>query len=270
VTAAGLGMHGRDPVTRAAERLIAASNSGVACAPVRDLIGPDDIDAAYRVQRLVRTRREQAGARLVGRKIGLTSAAIQQQVGVDRPDFGVLLDDMRFAEDEVIPFARLLQPRAEAEVAFVLGRTLDGPVDNATVRDAIRYAAAAIEVVDSRIEDWQILITDTVADNASSGVFVLSALEVPLSTFEPADVTMTMWRNGEQVSAGNGRACLGDPLNALAWLARTAIGIGHPLAAGDIVLSGALGPMVVARPGDVFEAEIKPLGAVTARFGEEE
>jgi 2-keto-4-pentenoate hydratase len=259
-----------DTVARAAERLIAASETGLACPPVRDLIGPDDIDVAYRVQRAVISHRVANGARLVGRKIGLTSAAIQRQVGVDRPDFGVLLDDMWFTDDEVIPFRRLLQPRAEAEVAFLLGRDLDASVDDATIRGAIRSAFAAVEVVDSRIDNWQIAITDTVADNASSGVFVLGGREVPLTAFEPADVRMTMRRNGELVSQGDGRACMGDPLNALTWLAHTAIDIGHPLRAGDIVLSGALGPMVPVRPGDVFEAVIEPLGSVTARFGEVE
>jgi 2-keto-4-pentenoate hydratase len=257
-----------DLVARAVERLITASETGIACAPVRDLIGPDDIDAAYRVQQTVIARRAAAGSKLVGRKIGLTSAAVQQQVGVDRPDFGVLLDDMRLASDSVIPFRRLLQPRAEAEVAFVLGRSLDGPTDSTSVRAAVRCAVAAIEVVDSRIENWQIAIADTVADNASSGVFVLSSQEIPLSAFAPADVSMKMRRNGELVSAGNGQACLGDPLNALAWLARTAIDIGHPLSVGDIVLSGALGPMVPVHPGDVFTADIGPLGSVTARFGQ--
>lgn len=263
-------MKAADTITRAAERLIAASETGVACPPVRDLIGPDDINLAYQVQRAVISRRVAMGSKIVGHKIGLTSEAIQKQVGVDRPDFGVLLDDMLFEDNEVIPFRRLLQPRAEAEVAFVLGRDLDGVIDDATVRAAIRHAVAAVEIVDSRIENWRIGITDTVADNASSGVFVLGGREVALSAFEPADVEMTMRRGGEQVSQGNGRACLGDPLNALAWLARTAIEIGHPLRAGDIVLSGALGPMVPARPGDVFEADIEPLGSVTARFGEME
>jgi len=259
-----------DPVALAADRLSAASESGVACQPVRDLIGPDDISLAYRVQQALISRRVASGARVIGRKIGLTSEAVQRQVGVDRPDFGVLLDDMRFRDDQIVPFQRLLQPRVEAEVAFVLGSTLEGTIDDATIRQAIRYAVAAIEIVDSRIEDWQIGITDTVADNASSGVFVLGSREAALSAFTPADVEMTLRRNGEQVSQGNGRACLGDPLNALAWLARTAIDVGHPLSAGDIVLSGALGPMVAARPGDVFDATIEPLGSVTARFGEGE
>lgn len=251
-------------VAEAADRLTAASVSGIPTAPLTDLLGSTDIDLAYDVQRTVTARRLAEGARLVGRKIGLTSEAIQSQVGVDQPDFGVLFDEMRFADDEPIPAGRLLQPRAEAEVAFLLGADITDP--DADVRAAVALAFPSIEVVDSRVADWRIQITDTVADNASSGVFVVAERGSTLDDFEPADVVMTMTRNGEQVSTGDGRACLGDPLNALAWLARTAIRLGDPLRAGDVVLSGALGPMVAARPGDVFTAEIAPLGRVTARF----
>lgn len=253
-----------DVVLEAADRLAAASRTGVACEPLTDLLGGTDIDLAYRVQTAITERRLAAGARLIGRKIGLTSKAIQQQVGVDQPDFGVLLDDMRFDSDDVIPHARLLQPKAEAEVAFLLGRDILEP--DADVRTAVALAYPAIEVVDSRIADWRIGITDTVADNASSGVFVLGERGSTLEEVEPADVTMAMLRNGVEVSSGDGRACLGDPLNALAWLAATAIRVGSPLRAGDLVLSGALGPMVTVEPGDVFTARIDPLGSVTARF----
>ena len=255
-------------VAAAADRLTAATASGVPTTPLTDLLGAVDVDLAYDVQRVVTERRLAAGARLVGRKIGLTSEAIQSQVGVDQPDFGVLLDDMRVGDDEPIPVGRLLQPRAEAEVAFLLGSDITDP--DADVRAAVALAFPAIEVVDSRVADWRIQITDTVADNASSGVFVVGAHGATLDEVEPADVVMTMTRNGEEVSTGDGRACLGDPLNALAWLARTAIRLGDPLRAGDVVLSGALGPMIAARPGDVFTAEIAPLGRVTARFAPEE
>ncbi len=250
--------------TEAAARLVHATRSGVPCGPLTDLLGSTDIELAYETQSIVTRNRMAAGARVIGRKIGLTSAAIQQQVGVDQPDFGVLFDDMRFGDDEVIPHRRLLQPKAEAEVAFLLGADLTDP--EADVRAAVSLAYPAIEVVDSRIADWRIGITDTVADNASSGVFVIGGHGSTLDEVEPADVVMTMQRNGELVSSGDGRACLGDPLNALAWLARTAIRFSDPLRAGDIVLSGALGPMIAVEPGDVFTAVIDPLGQVTARF----
>jgi 2-keto-4-pentenoate hydratase len=257
-------------IEAAAQRLERAALSGVACAPVADLLGPDDIDAAYQVQRRLTERRLAAGAHLVGRKIGLTSAAVQRQIGVDRPDFGVLFDDMRYDDGAEIPIGRLLQPKAEAEVAFVLARTIDDASDPAAVRDAVALAFPALEIVDSRIADWRIGITDTVADNASSGVFVIGARGTPLEAFEPVDVTMTMRRGGEVVSQGTGRDCLGDPLNALAWLAATAIDVGTPLRAGDLVLSGALGPMSAVVAGDVFDAVIAPLGTVTARFSRKE
>lgn len=259
-----------DAVLAAAERLEKASSSGLACRPVIDLIGPSDIGLAYEVQQAVTERRLAGGARLIGRKIGLTSEAVQSQVGVDRPDFGVLFDDMRYSDGELIPYGPLLQPKAEAEVAFLLGRDISDAADPAVVRAAVELAYPAVEIVDSRIADWRIGITDTVADNASSGVFVIGDTGQPLDSFEPAEVRMTMRRGGEVVSAGTGRACLGDPLNALTWLAATAIEFGSPLRAGDLVLSGALGPMVAVGPCDVFEVAIEPLGTVTARFSGKE
>ena len=252
----------------AADRLEQAARSGVACPP---LTGLRDVGAAYRVQQCLTERRLAAGARIVGRKIGLTNPAVQRQIGVDRPDFGVLFDDMRYDDGAEIPIGRLLQPRAEAEVAFLLARDIEDASD-AVVRGAVALAFPALEIVDSRIADWKIAITDTVADNASSGVFVIGATGTPLDSFEPRDVTMTMRRAAADgdgltgVSTGTGRDCLGDPLHALAWLAATAIEFGAPLRAGDIVLSGALGPMVAVSPGDVFEAEIAPLGTISARF----
>ena len=256
-----------DLIEQAAERLAAAAISVTPCAPVRDLLGETDIAAAYAVQQRLTERRLAAGARIVGRKIGLTSPAVQQQIGVDRPDFGVLFDDMNVSEGRPVPTGRLLQPKAEAEVAFVLDRDLgDGDLDEAEVRAACAYAVAALEIVDSRVRNWDIRITDTVADNASSGMFVLGGAQVALDDFEPAGVTMTLTHNGSPASSGNGRACLGDPLTALSWLARTAREYGAPLRKGDIVLSGALGAMVNVAAGDTVVAEISTLGRVTATF----
>jgi 2-keto-4-pentenoate hydratase len=247
----------------AAARLRQAVASRTPCAPVRDLIGRDDTAAAYAVQRLLTEERVAGGGRIVGRKIGLTSPAVQRQLGVDRPDFGVLFADMEVADGGVISTGRLLQPKVEAEVAFVLGRDLDARAD---VRDAVEYAIAALEIVDSRIAGWDISFGDTVADNASSGLFVLGRRGVPLSGVEPADVRMTMWLDDEPVSRGSGAACLGDPLNALAWLAATACDLGEPLRAGQVVLSGALGPMVPVRAGARVRAELTGLGSVAVSF----
>ena len=148
----------------------------------------------------------------------------------------------------------------------MLGRDITDATEPVQVRSAVELAYPALEIVDSRIADWRIGITDTVADNASSGVFVIGDVGIPLDAFDPVDVQMTMRRGGEVVSTGTGRDCLGDPLNALAWLAATAIEFGSPLRAGDVVLSGALGPMVAVQPGDLFEAAIEPLGTVTVQF----
>ncbi|MGW1617670.1 2-keto-4-pentenoate hydratase [Streptomyces sp. NPDC002172] len=258
-------------VAEAAARLARAASDHRPCAPVRDLLGPDDIGLAYAVQRRVVGDRIAAGARVVGRKIGLTSPSVQRQVGVDRPDFGVLLDDMDVTALPAVPSGRLLQPRAEAEIAFVLAADLDtDDLDLARVRSAVGYAVAALEVVDSRVAGWDITITDTVADNASSGLFVLGQQAVRLDEFEPRDVTMRLYADGKPASAGDGTACLGDPLAALLWLARTAREFGDPLRAGQVVLSGALGPLVPTPPGTTVRAEMSGLGSVTAAFTPQE
>ena len=252
-------------VREAADRLRRAGETRTPCLPVRDLIGSSDVDAAYAVQSLLTRSRAAAGARVVGRKIGLTSAAVQQQLGVDQPDFGVLFDDMQSSGE--VDTTRLLQPKAEAEIAFRLGVDLsDGPLDVAQVREAVEYACAAIEVVDSRITDWDISFADTVADNASSGCFVLGQERRTLAEVVPREVTMEMTLDGEIVSRGTGAACLGDPLAALAWLAGTARDLGEPLSAGEIVLSGALGPVVTVSAGSVVTAIFDGLGSVTATF----
>lgn len=254
-------------VVLAAEILREAQRTGTPCGPVRDLIGDADIGAAYAVQQELTAHRLADGAVVVGRKIGLTSAAVQNQLGVDRPDFGVLFDDMDVTELPEVPSERLLQPKVEAEVAFVLGADLDR--DDLTlddVRTAVDHAVAALEIVDSRVAGWDIRITDTVADNASSGLYVLGSRRVPLSAFEPREVTMRMHVGDRLASEGNGAACLGDPLEALLWLARTAREYGEPLRAGQVMLSGALGTMAPVRPGDTVRAEISSLGTVTATF----
>jgi 2-keto-4-pentenoate hydratase len=248
-------------------RLGAARASGTPCAPVRDLL--DDIGSAYAVQSAWVAERLAAGATVTGRKIGLTSPAVQAQLGVDSPDFGVLLDEMAVPAGGTADTARLLQPRIEAEVAFVLGGDLNlaAPAD-ADVLAATAWVTAALEIVDSRIAGWDITLLDTVADNASSGMYVLGTAPRPLGPgLDLASCAMTMRRNGAVVSAGIGSACLGSPVRAVAWLAATAYALGAPLRAGDVVLSGALGPMVEVHAGDQFEAEVDELGTVSVTFG---
>ncbi|MGY1815694.1 2-keto-4-pentenoate hydratase [Blastococcus sp. SYSU D00820] len=255
----------------AAERLLTAARTGVPCAPVRELIGSGDLAAAYAVQSRITAARLAAGATVVGRKIGLTSEAVQRQIGVDQPDFGVLFDDMAYADGAAVPHGAVLQPKAEAEVAFVLGADLaEGELDLARVRAAIDHAVAAIEVCGSRVAGWDITFADTVADNASSGVYVLGSQRRTLAGFEPAEVTMSMTVDGTEVSTGTGAACLGDPLNAVLWLARTAREFGEPLRAGQVVLSGALGPMAAIPPGARVTVTISGLGSVSATFPGEE
>jgi 2-keto-4-pentenoate hydratase len=254
-------------VAGAVARLVGALDEGRPVAPVRDLLGEHDIAAAYAVQRELTRRRRDAGAIVVGRKIGLTSPAVQKQLGVDQPDFGVLFADMDVSGESEVPSGRLLQPKAEAEIAFVVKEDLaEADHDPERVRADVEYAVAALEIVDSRIADWDISLTDTVADNASSGLFVLAERRLTLDEFEPREVTMRLYADDRPVSEGNGAACLGDPLNALAWLARTAREFGEPLRAGQVILSGALGPMVPTPPGTRIRAEIGPLGEVTAVF----
>ena len=254
-------------IASAADRLRIAATMRVPCAPIRDLVDSDDLDAAYAVQSLVNQRAVRDGARVVGRKIGLTSEAVQNQLGVERPDFGVLFSHMARENGSTIDYDDLLQPRIEAEIAFVLADDLaEGELDAAQVKAAIAYACPALEICDSRIAGWNIAFADTVADNASSGLYVLGPTRLSMADFAPVEATMSMTADGVVISEGSGRACLGDPLNALSWLARTARHFGAPLQAGQLVLSGALGPLVPVEPGQTLRAEIGGLGDVTATF----
>jgi 2-keto-4-pentenoate hydratase len=256
----------------AARRLQQAARDRTPCAPIRELLDADDPEAqvafGYAVQRLLTEAAIESGRRPVGRKIGLTSEAVQKQLGVDRPDFGVLFADMARAEDRPIAMADLLQPKIEAEVAFRLGADLDRPdLTLDQVRAAVDTAVAALEIVGSRIAGWDIRLVDTVADNASSGLFVVGSDPRPLAELDLPGAEMSMTAGGEVVSTGRGAACLGDPCAALLWLARTARDFGAPLRAGDLVLSGALGPMVPVAPNTTYVATIDGLGTVSATFG---
>ena len=254
-------------VSEALARLMTAREEGRPCLPVRDLLPAGDEAAAYAVQSSFVAERLRAGARVVGRKIGLTHPEVQAQFGVDQPDFGVLFDDTRCAPGSTVDLARLLQPMVEAEIAFVLAHDLDldeiGPADVAAATGAV---AAALEIVDSRIAGWDIDVVDTVADNASAGLFVLGTNRVPLDGLDLAAAGMRLWRGDTLISAGSGAACLGNPVNAVAWLARTVRELGNPLRAGEIVLSGALGPVVPVAAGDRFRAAIDGVGEVEVAF----
>ncbi len=257
-------------IQQAADLLHAAAQSAATAAPIRTLLAEGDVEAAYAVQAINTKRALDAGRRLVGRKIGLTSLAVQKQLGVGQPDYGMLFADMARGDAEEVALSDVLQPKVEAEIAFVLGRDLtDEQLTAADLFRAIEYAVPAVEIVGSRVANWDIRITDTIADNASSGLYVLGSRPVTLKDFDPRLCGMVMEKAGEPVSVGAGAACLGSPLNAALWLAKVMARVGHPLHAGDTILSGALGPMVAVQPGDVFDVRIEGLGAVRACFAKE-
>jgi 2-keto-4-pentenoate hydratase len=260
----------RNLIEELAGQLRQAEESRVPCDPLRNRLPEGDVAAAYTVQKANTDYALKQGRRIVGRKIGLTAQAVQRQLGVDQPDFGMLFADMAVGDSEEIESVRLMQPKAEAEIALVLDGDLT--VEQPIVADIIRataYAIPAIEVVGSRIANWDINIVDTVCDNASSGLFVLGGPPRRLDGLDLRLCGMVMERRGEQVSFGAGAACLGNPLNAATWLAGKMVEVGRPLMAGDIILTGALGPVVPVTPGDVLEAQISGIGSVRARFAEE-
>lgn len=256
-------------VATAADRLWAAWHTGQACAPIRELIGTDDINRAYEIQRRNEARLVQAGDRVVGRKIGLTSKAVQTQLGVNQPDFGPLFASRAVQDGGVVDLAGMIAPRIEAEIALVLG----DPISNASpTRDdvlaATAHVAAALEVVDSRVRDWDITIVDTIADFASGAAFVLGATRCALDDqLDLTSVPMRMYLDDDEVCSGVGAASLGDPLEAAVWLARTLAEFGTPLVGGDVVLTGALGPFVEISAGQRVRADLGPLGSVACTIG---
>jgi 2-keto-4-pentenoate hydratase len=235
--------------------------------PLRDGLDALDADCAYAVQTINTRFWERQGRRIVGRKAGLTAKAVQAQLGVDQPDFGVLFDDMAVVDGGNLDPARTLQPKAEAEIAFILGNDLRDPETTPEqVAAAVESVHAAIEIVDSRIADWKIAFADTVADNGSSAYFVVADAGKPLAGLDLYSAGMVMEVDGAIVSLGAGAAALGNPLNAAAWLARTLVRHGEPLKAGDILLAGALGPMIALQPGNHVRAVVGGIGTVSFTF----
>ena len=235
--------------------------------PLTNLHADITIEDAYAIQQKMLARRLAAGEKVVGKKIGVTSQAVMNMLGVFQPDFGWLTDGMVFNEGEAVPANTLIQPKAEGEIAFVLKKTLKGPgVTAADVLAATEGVMACFEIVDSRIRDWKIKIQDTVADNASCGVFVRGD-----RLGDPRDVDlgtcgMVLEKNGEIVATGAGAAALGHPANAVAWLANTLGAFGIPFKAGELILSGSLAPLVPAVAGDRFTMQIEGLGGCSIAF----
>lgn len=237
-------------------------------ARVSETHGIAGLAQAYQVAEINTTARlAEPGRRVVGLKVGLTSRAVQQQLGVDQPDFGVLFDDMEHLDGDAIPMARLIQPKVEAEVALVVGADLAGETLSwSEFLRGLAYALPALEIVDSVIQDWKITLVDTVADNASSALYVLGNQPVDVGRMDLGALGMQMDINGQTVSVGTGAACLGHPLRAAYWLARTMAERGQSLKAGQVILSGALGPMVPLQAGDAVHASMGTLGSVSCHM----
>jgi len=222
---------------------------------------------AYAIQQRIVAYRLTAGARIVGWKIGLTSLAMQQQLGVDQPDYGPILDGWLVPSGGVVVTADLIAPRVEAEIAFILAEPLHGPgVTTADVRRATLAVTPAIEVIDSRIADWKLTLVDTVADLASSARVVLGDARTPIDELDLRLVGVVFERDGEVAATGAGAACLGDPVAAVAWAANTLGALGVTLEAGHIIMPGALHGSMPARAGSSFRARFDRLGDVAVRF----
>lgn len=225
------------------------------------------VDDAYAISLDFLARRRKDGEKVVGKKIGVTSKAVQDMLGVHQPDFGFLTDWMQVGEEIDVDAKALIAPRAEAEIAFVLKHSLNGPgVTAADVVAATDYIAPCFEIVDSRIQDWKISIIDTVADNASCGVFVVGEAKADPRTLDLPALHVTVTKNGAPLSEGYGSAVQGDPAQAVAWLANTLGAYGVTLDAGDVILSGSLVPLEPAVKGDLFEMTLHGVGTCTAKF----
>ncbi|MGK8507519.1 2-keto-4-pentenoate hydratase [Nocardia asiatica] len=250
-----------------AANLAEAERSRTPLSPLTAAHPQIDVVDAYAIQLINIRRRVRNGARVVGHKVGLSSKAMQQMMGVDEPDYGHLLDDMLVSADEPVPAGRYLYPRVEVEVAFLLGADLPGAqCTEADVLAATTAVAPAIELIDSRIENWAIQLCDTIADNASSAGYVLGSERVAPADIDITAIDAVLTRNGEVVAEGRSDAVLGDPVTAVAWLARKVASFGVRLRAGDVVLPGSCTKAIDARPGDEFVARFAGLGSVRLAF----
>ena len=226
------------------------------------------IEDAYHISLRMVERRVQAGAKIIGKKIGVTSKTVQDMLNVHQPDFGYLTDDMAYSQGEEMPISeKLIQPKAEGEIAFILKKDLIGPgITNADVLAATECVIPCFEIVDSRIEDWNIKIQDTVADNASCGLFVLGDKAVSPSKVDLSTCGMVVEKNGQIISTGAGAAALGSPVNCVTWLANTLGQFGIPLKAGEVILSGSLVPLEPVKAGDFMSVSIGGIGNASVRF----
>ncbi len=249
------------------DSLYQALRSNSVIDPITNQYPDMTIEDAYAVQKRMIDRRVQDGEVIVGKKIGVTSRAVMNMLGVYQPDFGYMMDRMIVNEGESIAMSTLIQPKAEGEIAFLLKKDLMGPgLSNADILAATECVIPCFEIVDSRIRDWKIKIQDTVADNASCGVFVLGDSAVSPRKVDLSTCGMVLEKNGEIIATGSGAAAMGAPVNAITWLANTLGRLGVPLKAGEVVLSGALAAMFPCAAGDNFRVSIGGIGACSVRF----
>lgn len=256
-------------INQASHHLIQAEKLHQSVAPITELLPTFTIDDAYHTQLTVLDAKLKQGAKIVGKKIGLTSLAMQQLLGVDQPDYGHLLDNMEVEHKGEVKLSTLFQPKIEGEIAFVLKEDLCGPhVTAEQVLSVTDYVAPSIEIVDSRIKNWQIKLEDTVADNASCGLYVLGDSKIDVQQLDLPSVRMQLLKNGEVVNEGTGNDVLGHPATCVAWLANKLHAYGVTLKKGEVILSGALSVAVEAKPGDTFTASFTELGEATIHFVE--
>ncbi|MCY1388965.1 2-hydroxyhexa-2,4-dienoate hydratase [compost metagenome] len=251
------------------DELFRALNERHSLAPLTNRYPAITLDDAYRISLRFLARREASGERVIGKKIGVTSRAVQEMLDVHQPDFGFLTERMQVADGSDVSFAacNLVQPRAEGEIAFILGEDLHGPgITAEDVLAASEWVLPCFEIVDSRIENWKIRIQDTVADNASCGVFALGQQRVNPRDLDLAKVELQMFKNGQPAGSGLGSAVQGHPCAAVAWLANTLGELGIPFRKGEIILSGALAPLVPVVPGDEISLTLSGLGDSRLRF----
>lgn len=258
----------RNRINEYGDELYRALRSQTVVAPLTERESELTIDDAYHISLRFLARRQEDSERVIGKKIGVTSKAVQDMLNVRQPDFGFLTDQMQYADASEIPIeGNLIAPRAEAEIAFRLKQDLPSTgVTERDVLDATECIMACFEIVDSRIRDWKICIQDTIADNASCGVFVLGLDEADPRQYDLPALRVRVEKNGKQISEGVGAAVQGDPLAAVAWLANTLGQYGIPFNAGDIILSGSLVPLEPVVAGDRLRCELEGIGCVSCIF----
>ena len=258
----------KEQIIQCGDELFDAMRNRQTLRPFTERFEDFTIDDAYHVSLRMVERRVQSGERIIGKKIGVTSKAVQNMLNVYQPDFGYLTDSMAYSEGEEMPISKLLiQPKAEGEIAFILKKDLMGPgVTNADVLAATDCVIPCFEVVDSRIENWEIKIQDTVADNASCGLFILGDKAISPRKIDLTTCGMVVDKNGSVISTGAGAAALGSPVNCVTWLANTLGKFGIPLKAGEVILSGSLVPLEPVKAGDHMRVSIGGMGSASVRF----